>query len=168
MTYVFVYNKRIGGKMMRLTRRFIVKSLNHLSLSDSIRYERYYINDELRVQKKGDTYEKEVLNEENIVVKKIPITKEEFDELKKSAYSKLIRDSYQYLEDDRVSIKQYYGDFEGLNRVEVKFISKQEMASYEKEDWMGEEITDSPLAFDKDLSKQNREEFLVEIQKFIE
>jgi CYTH domain-containing protein len=154
--------------MMRLTRRFIVKSLNHLSLSDSIRYERYYINDELRVQKKGDTYEKEVLNEENIVVKKIPITKEEFDELKKSAYSKLIRDSYQYLEDDRVSIKQYYGDFEGLNRVEVKFISKQEMASYEKEDWMGEEITDSPLAFDKDLSKQNREEFLVEIQKFIE
>ncbi len=154
--------------MMRLTRRFIVKSLNHLSLSDSIRYERYYINDELRVQKKGNNYEKEVLNEENIVVKKIPITKKEFDELKKNAYSKLIRDSYQYLEDDRVSIKQYHEDFEGLNRVEVKFISKEEMASYEKEDWMGEEITDSPLAFDKDLSKQNREEFLVEIQKFIE
>ena len=153
---------------MRLTRRFIVSSLDNIPLSKPIRYERYYINDELRVQKKGDTYEKEVLNEENIVVKKIPITKEEFDELKKSAYSKLIRDSYQYLEDDRVSIKQYYGDFEGLNRVEVKFISKQEMASYEKEDWMGEEITDSPLAFDKDLSKQNREEFLVEIQKFIE
>ena len=154
--------------MMRLTRRFIVKSLNHLSLSDSIRYETYYINDELRVQKNVNNYENEVLNEDKIVVKKIPITKKEFDELKKNAYSKLIRDSYQYLEDDRVSIKQYHEDFEGLNRVEVKFISKEEMASYEKEDWMGEEITDSPLAFDKDLSKQNREEFLVEIQKFIE
>lgn len=153
---------------MRLTRRFIVKSLDNLSLNNPIRYERYYINDELRVQKKGNAYEKEVLNKENIVVKKIPITKEEFDELKKDAYSKLIRDCYQYLEDDRVSIKQYHGDFEGLNRVEVKFISEEEMASYEKEYWMGKEITDSPLAFDKDLSKRNREEFLVEIKKFIE
>lgn len=66
-----------------------------------------------------------------------------------------------------ISIKEYYDDYEGLNRVEVKFSSKKEMDSYIKENWMGEEITYSQLAFDKDLSKLNREEFLKEIKKYL-
>lgn len=37
---------------MRLTRRFIVESLDNISLSSPIRYERYYINEKLRIQKK--------------------------------------------------------------------------------------------------------------------
>ena len=41
------------------------------------------------------------------------------------------------------------------------------MDSYIKENWMGEEITYSQLAFDKDLSKLNREEFLKEIKKYL-
>ena len=56
---------------------------------------------------------------------------------------------------------------EGLNRVEVKFMSKEEMDLYSKEPWMGEEITFSPLAFDKDLCKLNREEFLKELKKYL-
>ena len=35
--------------MKRLTRRFIIKSLDGLSLSEAIRCERYYINDNLRI-----------------------------------------------------------------------------------------------------------------------
>ena len=34
---------------MRLTRRFLVKSLDNISLSNPMRYERYYINDKLRI-----------------------------------------------------------------------------------------------------------------------
>lgn len=32
---------------------------------------------------------------------------------------------------------------------------------------MGKEITTSPLAFDKDLSKLNRKEFLEELNKYL-
>ena len=152
---------------MRLTRRFIVSSLDNISLSNPIRYERYYINDKLRIQKKDNYYEKETLDEQNVLLEKIVITEDEFLKLQSTAYSKIVRDSYLYLKNHNISIKKYYGDYEGLNRVEVKFMSKEEMDLYRKETWMGEEITFSPLAFDKDLSKLNREEFLKELKKHL-
>lgn len=152
---------------MRLTRRFIVKELDNIELSNSIRYERYYINEKLRVQRKDNCYEKEVLDKENVLIEKKKIDKEEFDLLKEKAYSKIIRDSYLYLKDERVSIKKYYDIYEELNRVEISFSSKEEMDSYIKEAWMEKEITNSPLAFDKYLSKLNREEFLKELEKYI-
>ncbi len=152
---------------MRLTRRYIIKSLDSIPLSSPLRYERYYINDTLRIQKKADNYEKEILNGTNEITEKIKITEQEFSELKEKAYSKIIRDSYLYLSDDRVSIKAYLADYEGLNRVEVKFSTNEEMENYEKEPWMGPEITQSPLAFDKYLSKLSKEEFLSELHKFI-
>lgn len=152
---------------MRLTRRFIVSSLDNIPLSNPMRYERYYINDRLRIQKKDNYYEKEILDEQNVLFEKGVITEEEFIKLKSTAYSKIIRDSYLYLKNKNISIKKYYGDYEGLNRVEVKFMSKEEMDLYSKEPWMGEEITFSPLAFDKDLSKLNREEFLKELNRYL-
>ncbi len=152
---------------MRLTRRFIVKSLNNLPLSNPIRYERYYINDKLRIQRKDDYYEKEILNEENDIIQKCTITEEEFINLKEYSYSKIIRDSYLYLDDNRISIKKYYDKYDGLNRIEVEFSSKEEMNNYKKETWMENEITSSPMAFDKYLSKLSREEFLLEIKKYL-
>ncbi len=152
---------------MRLTRRFILKSFDNIPLSNPIRYERYYINDKLRIQKKNNCYEKEILNEENVLIEKVSITKEEFVKLKANAYSRIVRDSYLYLKDKNVSIKKYYGDYEGLNRIEVKFLTIEEMNSYVKEIWMGKEITSSPLAFDKYLSKLNRKEFLEELGKYL-
>ena len=53
---------------MRLTRRFLVKSLDNISLSNSMRYERYYINYKLRIQRKDNYYEKEILNEQNVLL----------------------------------------------------------------------------------------------------
>lgn len=152
---------------MRLTRRFIVESLDNIPLSNPMRYERYYINDKLRIQKKDNCYEKETLDEQNVLLEKIVITEDEFLKLKSTAYSKIVRDSYLYLKNYNISIKKYYGDYKELNRVEVKFISKEEMDLYSKETWMGEEITFSPLAFDRDLSKMNREEFLDELKKYL-
>lgn len=150
---------------MRLTRRFIVKSLDDKWIKNPIRYERYYINDKLRIQKKNNIYEKEILNLDNDIVRKDLITKDVFEDLKKDAYAKIIRDSF--LVNEYISIKKYYGTYSGLIRVEVKFSSEEEMNNYIKENWMGSEITDSPLAFDKYLSKLDRQEFLQELKKFL-
>ena len=152
---------------MRLTKRFIVKSLDEIPLTKPIRYERYYINDKLRIQKKDNRYEKEVLSGDNSIVEKCIITESEFFNLKKNSHSKIIRNSYIYLLDNRVSIKEYLGDYKGLNRIEVKFSTIEEMNSYVKENWFGKEITSSSLAFDKDLSKLSREEFLLELNKYL-
>lgn len=152
---------------MRLTRRFIIGSLDNIPLSEAIRYERYYINDKLRIQKKNNQYEMEILDEENVLIEKKEISEKEFLKLKEQAYSNIIRDSYLYLNDKRVSIKKYLDNYEGLNRVEVKFSSIEEMNTYQKEIWMGQEITQSPLAFDKYLSKLNHDEFTNELKKYL-
>ncbi len=67
------------------------------------------------------------------------------------------------MKDERVSIKKYLEEFSGFNRVEVKFNTREEMESYQKEPWMGIEITNTPLAFDKDLSKLSQKEFFYEL-----
>lgn len=144
---------------MRLTKRYIVKEIGDLMLSEPMRYERYYINDSLRIQRKGKLLEKEILID-NIVLEKIVIDEKEFDDLKLQSNKMIIRDSYLYLLDSRVSIKKYYGDYEELIRVEVKFANNGEMEHYKKESWMGKDITNTPLGFDAYLSKLNREEFL--------
>lgn len=151
---------------MRLTKRYIVKKLDNISLSAPIRYERYYINGNLRIQKRGENLEKEVLDNSNNIIEKNSILQDEFDLLKSKAYSQITRDSYLYLDDDRVSIKKYYDTYKGLIRVEVKFNSNEEMNSYKKEAWMLEDITNTPLAFDKYLSKLTKEEFWEELKKY--
>ena len=151
----------------RLTKRYIIKNINNLQLSKSIHYERYYINNYLRIQKKDGKLEKEVLNENNVLISKEEILESEFNKLKKESVKKIIRNSYLYLPDPRVSIKVYHGDYEGLNRVEVKFVSKEELENYKKEIWMGEEITNSPLAFDKYLKELTKEKFIEELKKYL-
>ena len=153
--------------MRKLTRRFIINSLNNLNLSNPIRYERYYINDRLRVQRKDSKYQKEVLDDDNNIIEKVAISKIEFLNLKYRAYSEIIRDSYLLLEDSRISIKKYLGKYLGLYRVEVTFSSIEEENKYIKESWMGLEITNSPLAFDKYLSKLSDEEFKEELKKYL-
>ena len=83
---------------MRLTKRFVVSSLDNIPLSIPIRYERYYINDNLRIQKKQDNLEKEILDNDNNIIEKENILEEEFNTLKNESYSKIIRDSYLFLE----------------------------------------------------------------------
>ena len=153
--------------MRKLTRRFIIKSLNNLNLSNPIRYERYYINDKLRVQRKNNEYKKEILDEDNNVIEKVIISKIEFLNLKERAYSEIIRDSYLLLEDSKIYIKKYLGKYLGLYRIEVTFNSIEEKNKYIKESWMGVEITNSPLAFDKYLSKLSDDEFKEELKKYL-
>lgn len=153
--------------MRKLTRRFIISSLDNLNLSKPIRYERYYINDKIRIQRKNNLYQKEILDSSNNIVKKNDISENEFLSLKEKAYSEIIRDSYLLLEDSRISIKKYLGKYKGLYRVEVTFSSIKEEKEYIKESWMEQEITNTPLAFDVYLSKLSVEEFKKELEKYL-
>lgn len=152
--------------MRRLTKRFIINSLNNLNLSEPIRYERYYINDKLRIQKKDNKCQKEILDDYNNIIEKVDISEIEFLDLKRNSNSEIIRDSYLFLEDNRISIKRYLGKHLGLYRVEVNFNSIKEEKEFIKEKWMGQEITNSPLAFDKYLSKLSDNEFKEELNKY--
>lgn len=153
--------------MRKLTRRFIINSLNNLNLSEPIRYERYYINDKLRIQKKDNKYQKEILDDYNNIIEKVDISEIEFLDLKENSNSEIIRDSYLFLEDNRISIKKYLGKYLGLYRVEVTFNSINEEKEFIKEKWMGQEITNSPLAFDKYLIKLSDNEFKEELNKYL-
>lgn len=121
----------------------------------------------MRIQNKDGIFEKEILDDNNVIINKSYITANEFNELKDKSYAEIIRESYIYLNDNRVSIKRYLGKYTGLYRVEVKFLTTEEMENYQKEYWMGNEISDSNLAFDKYLSKLDRNEFLEEMSIYL-
>lgn len=151
-------------KNNRLSRRFLLLKKCPKPLSIARRYERYYISDKVRVQRKDTTFEKEELSPTNMILSKNKITENEFLLLIRECQRKIIRDSYLVVGNPNISIKVYFGDYEGLRRIEVEFSTKEEMLSYQKEDWMGPEITDTPLAFDTQLIQCSRKDFL-EIMK---
>lgn len=153
--------------MRKLTKRYIISSLNGLNLSEPIEYERYYINDTLRIQRKNNLYQKETLDEDNNIIEKLEISKTAFLKLKENADTRIIRNSYLFLDDKRISIKEYLGRYVGLLRVEITFNSEKEEKLYRKEKWMGNEITDSPLAFDRYLCKLSEKEFKEELNKYL-
>ena len=51
--------------LRKLTKRYIINSLDKLNLSEPIRYERYYIDEKLRIQNKKGEFQKEILDDEN-------------------------------------------------------------------------------------------------------
>ena len=153
--------------MRKLTKRYIISSLNGLNLSEPIEYERYYINETLWIQRKNNLYQKETLDEDNNIIEKLEISKTDFLKLKENADTRIIRNSYLFLDDKRISIKEYLGRYVGLLRVEITFNSEKEEKLYRKEKWMGNEITDSPLAFDRYLCKLSEKEFKEELNKYL-
>lgn len=118
--------------MQRFTKRFIVKDIDGLNLSQPILYERYYLPNHIVVQRKQNSFTKGVLTGNNIVNKMV-IPQMEFEVLRKLANNEIIRKSFLYMDDDRVSIKEYEGILRGFIRAEVEFKTKKEMESYQKE-----------------------------------
>ena len=152
--------------MIRMSKRFFIADIDKLDLSSPIRYERYYIDDNTRIQLKGTIYELEKLDDNNVRTSKSNISVDAFEELKRKSIKAIIRDSYLVNGYNGFSIKKYYCDYHGLNRLEIEFENAIEMETFIPEEWMGVEITNSPLAFDKFLSKLTKEEFLKEIAKY--
>lgn len=151
--------------MRSLTRRFLVKTLDGLKLSDPWVYERFYINDNTRIQNKNGQFEKEVLNNKGEIIEKSIINKDKFLSLAEQAEKKIARKSYLYLDDNRISIKEYLDDYAGFIRAEVEFKDIAEQENFRPHPWMISEITDSPLAFDSLLQKLSIQNFHKELAK---
>ncbi|MFH1399401.1 MAG: hypothetical protein ABIG95_04805 [Candidatus Woesearchaeota archaeon] len=90
---------------------------------------------------------------------KTEISKEEFEKLKRISTKAIIRDSYLFSDNPNISIKIYHGNYEGLVRAEVEFLSEKEARAFEPLEWMGEEITESDLGKDARLVKLGKHEF---------
>lgn len=149
-----------------IERKFLVKQMPSLVGIKPVHYERYFLQRdstvEERIQKKGDSfeYEKKVtISPVESHKEKKTISEEEYNRLKEKASSAIIRDSYILSSEPYVSIKIYEGRFKGLIRAEVEFKSAEEANSFVPIDWMGEEITDSPLGRDGKLLDLTDQEF---------
>ena len=152
--------------MREIERKFLVKKKPDLSKEESINYERYFLKIESdfeeRIQKKGDKYEKErkfKTSDLSRKTEKQEISKEDFDVLKKTTSQSIIRDSYKISDNPNTTIKIYHGDYEGLVRAEVEFFSEEEAKKFQPYDWMGNEITDTPLGKDAKLIQLNKKKF---------
>ena len=64
------------------------------------------------------------------------------------------------------SIKVYKGKYAGLIRAEFEFESEKEAKAFEKPDWVGTEISNSPLGRDSRLSNLCKEDFNRELGKY--
>lgn len=149
-----------------IERKFLIKKLPDLKWVQSIRYERHFIfrdkTSEIRVQKKWNDYEferKSKTSELSSDKQKFKITESEFAYFKGLSKKSLIRESYLISSNPEVSIKIYHWKFEWLIRIEVEFKSEEEAFNYIAPDWMGKEITSTPLGKDSKLLDLSEAEF---------
>ncbi len=158
---------------LEIERKFLLSTLPDVNGIAPIEYERYFLERgngvETRVQKKGNKYtyekkiEKEGIGRERAEEREI--SEEEFNTLKKTASKAILRTRYDT--SPLIAIQVYHGDYEGLIRYEVEFNTVEEAQAFVPEPWLGKEITNSPLGRDGKFLDLSREEFLLELKKFI-
>lgn len=155
---------------LEIEKKYLIRKMPNLDKFSKLEYERYFISDDpknqVRVQRKNDIYEIEkkieiASNEYKKEKKKI--TKAEFDKLITDCNNVIKRDSYLICESPNITIKIYHGKYEGLARVEVEFLSRDELENFEVPDWFGREITNDDIGMDARLIKLSRDEFLKKI-----
>lgn len=152
--------------MQTITRKFLAKQPPNLTGVTLQREHRFYLYRKsgvvVRVQSCGETFELEKKVNKTMHVReseKIILTKDEFETIQKFIKEEIQRDSYIISERPKILIRTYHGVFEGLVRVEVSFSSAEEAQRYTPLDWMGKEISDTPLAFDETLLNLTSQEF---------
>ena len=155
-----------------IERKYLIKQVPNLKNIKPIRYERYYINDnidnQIRVQKKADKFILEIKTKVSDIEykkEKQEITEQEFLKLIKDCKRLIIRDSYLINEKPNITIKIYHGIYKGLIRVEVEFNNEYEYSNFEIPKWFGKDITDTELGMDARLIKLDRGDFLEILRK---
>lgn len=150
-----------------IERKYLIKQMPNLDNIKPIRYERYYINDDIdnqiRVQKKDDKFileTKTKISKIEYEREKKEISELEFLKLIKGCEKVIIRDSYLVNEKPNITIKIYHGIYEGLVRAEIEFDSEYEYNNFQVPDWFGKDITDTELGMDARLIKLDRKMFL--------
>lgn len=149
-----------------IERKFFVKELPDLSSLEAIHYERYYLENtngkETRISKINNSYiyeEKTEISKLERTTNKKEITPEEFENLKQEASEGIVRDSYKISDEPDITLKIYYGRFKGLIRAEVEFDSGKEAKSFRPPSWIGDEMTELPIARDGELINLTDQEF---------
>ena len=144
--------------MQTITRKFLVKQTLDLTGKKQWSQTRYYLYRKngivIRIQTDGEKFELERKESKTDVMReseKISITKEEFESIGKIAIDYVFRDSYFMSETPRIILRIYHGQFEGLVRAEIEFQSIEEANHFSPPQWMGKEITSTPLAKDETL-----------------
>ncbi len=150
-----------------IERKYLIKQMPNLKTIKPIRYERYYINDnidnQIRVQKKDEKFELETkikVSDIEYKKEKKEITEQQFLKLIKNCKKVIIRDSYLINEKPNITIKIYQGTYKGLIRAEVEFNNEYEYNNFEIPEWFGKDITNTELGMDARLIKLDREDFL--------
>lgn len=158
--------------MKEIERKFLVREIPDLKDIKPIRYERYFIQNtelqQIRVQKRGNVFEKEIKKKINTFeyekYKEI-ITEEEFSKIASKCKKSIIRDSYLISNNPNITIKKYFGEYEGLIRAEIEFNNIDELNVFEIPKWIGKEITGTILGNDNKLIKLDRNKFLQIMQE---
>lgn len=155
-----------------IERKFLIRRMPRIFGIAKEPQERHFLQHgdlvEERIQKKGDVYEyefKTMVSLNNWNREKRTIPKEEFEELCRRAPKTLLRESYSITKSSpRISIKKYKGEYKGLQFVEVEFDSLEEAEAFTPLDWMGTEITHTPLGREAWMLDLDREHFLVALR----
>lgn len=151
-----------------IERKFLVRQMPNLRKIVPSIQERYFLQRgdiiEERIQKNNSVYEYEkkvaLSPRERHREKKI-ISENDFITLQKRAIGPLIRKSYSLSKKNpRISIKMYQGEYKSFVFAEVEFDSIDEYEMFTPLEWMGTEITNSPLGRDVWLLDYTREQFL--------
>lgn len=150
-----------------IERKYLIKQMPNLKTIKPIRYERYYINNnidnQIRVQKKDEKFELETkikISDIEYKKEKKEITEQEFLKLIKECKKVIIRDSYLINEKPNTTIKIYQGTYKGLIRAEIEFNNECEYNNFEIPEWFGKDITNTELGMDAKLIKLDRKGFL--------
>ncbi|MEI6462409.1 MAG: hypothetical protein WCO33_01925 [bacterium] len=159
---------------MEIERKWLVAKLPNLDSLPMESFERYFIYTsdtvEIRVQKRNEIYELERKSQVNNISRSkqiITISAQEFDFFKALSKKSIIRDSYIFNEYPEISIKIYHGEYEGLARVEVEFVTEEEAQNFFPFDWFGAEITNATIGRDKTLVELNEDRFKKELSKYM-
>ena len=151
-----------------IERKFLVNDMPSLRGIRKVPQERYFIQRgelfEEGMKRKGDTYTYEskfMLSKDEKKREQIIVTQEEFETSKSRGTSIIERDSYSLTKKSPViSIKKYHGTYSGLILAEVEFDTIDEMEDFIPLDWMGPEVTHTPLGKDARLVDLTREKFV--------
>ena len=149
-----------------IERKFFVKNMPDLTGITPQQYERYFLErgngKEIRITRVDATYKYESKTELSALERTRDvktITKEEFDRLKGNSTDSILRTRYIISSQPNITIQVYHGRFEGLVRAEVEFDSEADAIAFKPLAWMGDEMTDLPIARDGKLIGLSDQEF---------
>lgn len=135
-----------------------------------LQYERYFLKRGSGVEERITRVNNVYRCEKKVEVSRLErtrelrdISKSEFEELAKSASEVIERERYDIATHPKIVIQVYKGRFAGLVRAEVEFATEAEAKAFAPLPWMGEEMTDLPIARDGKLLDVSPEELRIYI-----